>query len=357
MALPGNNNSISLSQIQTEFGGTDPISLTEYYRGGSYTTDNNINVPTTGEISMSDFFGARNSFELTISTNQTNLNLYNYATAAGWNAASRLIVTINSGVYIYGTTSHGLYIGTQSALSYLELYNYGYILGYGGRGGDSSSNGSAGGTAISVNASNVNITNRSGGFICGGGGGGAGASGSWGGGGGGAGGGRGGNFTYDGGGNGGAGGGPGQSGSNGASRLGYGYGAGGEAGGQGGSGESNSGTDDAGAGGGGGRIVPGSDVRLNSGGNNNGWGAKGSGGGRSGGTGSGRGGGGGGGWGAAGGNSNSYTGGSGGRSISGIAQVTNQGTIYGDFHMYTGGPVKNWGDDDENEYDLDGNLA
>lgn len=56
MALSG-SGPISFSQIQTEFGGSNPISLSEYYRSGAYTTSNNTGVPTSGAISMSQFYG------------------------------------------------------------------------------------------------------------------------------------------------------------------------------------------------------------------------------------------------------------------------------------------------------------
>jgi hypothetical protein len=60
MAIPL-TGTISLTDIQTEFGGTNPVSLSEYYKGGSYvlTTDYAPNVPTSGAISVSDFYGAR----------------------------------------------------------------------------------------------------------------------------------------------------------------------------------------------------------------------------------------------------------------------------------------------------------
>jgi hypothetical protein len=49
---------ITLSDIQDEFGGANPIGMSEYYRGGAYTTSNNTNVPTSGAISVSDFYSA-----------------------------------------------------------------------------------------------------------------------------------------------------------------------------------------------------------------------------------------------------------------------------------------------------------
>ena len=62
MTLPVSPNTLSFSQIQTEFGGSNPISLSEYYRSGSYVRTN-TNAPagpivTTGAISLSTFRGA-----------------------------------------------------------------------------------------------------------------------------------------------------------------------------------------------------------------------------------------------------------------------------------------------------------
>lgn len=55
------SGAISLSQIQTEFGGANPISMSEYYAGGANvpgsTSGVNGAVPASGTISMSKFFG------------------------------------------------------------------------------------------------------------------------------------------------------------------------------------------------------------------------------------------------------------------------------------------------------------
>lgn len=62
MTLPNPGVSLSLSEIQTEFGGTNPASLNEYYAGGSYvsagTTGYYGAIPSSGAISISDFYGA-----------------------------------------------------------------------------------------------------------------------------------------------------------------------------------------------------------------------------------------------------------------------------------------------------------
>lgn len=54
------SGAISLLNIATEFGGTAPHSLSEYYRGGGLVpnTPANTNVPTSGVISLSNFYGA-----------------------------------------------------------------------------------------------------------------------------------------------------------------------------------------------------------------------------------------------------------------------------------------------------------
>tara|TARA_B100001093_G_scaffold117878_2_gene110338 strand:+ start:186 stop:794 length:609 start_codon:yes stop_codon:yes gene_type:complete len=44
---------VAFSDIQTEFGGSNPISLSEYYSGGLGPAS----VPSSGEIQVSDFYG------------------------------------------------------------------------------------------------------------------------------------------------------------------------------------------------------------------------------------------------------------------------------------------------------------
>jgi hypothetical protein len=59
MALQG-SGAISIGNLATEFGGSTPHSLSEYYRGGGLVpnTGTNANVPTSGQISLSQFYGA-----------------------------------------------------------------------------------------------------------------------------------------------------------------------------------------------------------------------------------------------------------------------------------------------------------
>ena len=54
MALQG-SGAITLAQVQSEFGGSNPISMSEYYRGGSY-------VPTTVTGSYSSYQGNTSTY-------------------------------------------------------------------------------------------------------------------------------------------------------------------------------------------------------------------------------------------------------------------------------------------------------
>ena len=61
MALPS-SGAISFSQIQTEFGGTDPISLSEYYNttsGLGLNISASSSIPSSGAIAVSNFYGAQ----------------------------------------------------------------------------------------------------------------------------------------------------------------------------------------------------------------------------------------------------------------------------------------------------------
>lgn len=214
MALPS-SGTLTLAQIQTEFGGSNPIGLNEYYRGNAYVTSNNTGVPTSGAISVSSFYGAvrRPSITYTISSNTANASV-NIASLGGYIAGvSDVTIVINSGIYVYSTSTGtpGLSLTGGTTGDTLTVTNNGFIMGCGATGATFSSAGSAGGTAISLGY-NTTINNTNGSAYIGGGGGGGGGAGTYSGAGGGAGGGAGASF---GGGTGGAGGGVGASGSNG----------------------------------------------------------------------------------------------------------------------------------------------
>ena len=108
MAIQGSGQ-IKFSEIQTEFGGSNPIALSEYY--GSDT------VTGSGEIQISDFYGTSD---------------YSYGSFSGGSIST-------SGNYKYHTfTSSGTF-GVSAvptdALSYVVIAGGGNGGGYGGGGG------------------------------------------------------------------------------------------------------------------------------------------------------------------------------------------------------------------------------
>ena len=174
MALQGSGQ-ISLANLQTEFGGSNPISLSEYYRNGAYVTSNNTGVPTSGVISLNQFYGTTAQFSFTISSNySTPQDLRTLAIAAGWDQTDYLVVTNNAIISSNTTASPALSISGSFPNGLLFINNQ-YIVGMGGRGANSNTVGSAGGNALAV-GSYVTIQNN--GIIAGGGGGG-GAGSSW----------------------------------------------------------------------------------------------------------------------------------------------------------------------------------
>ncbi len=186
---------LPLSEIQAEFGGTNPISLSEYYRGGGLVpngpTQNN-GIATSGAISMGSFYNSVRSFVFrpVIASNTGPYNLRAAAVGAGWDQTTPLdaLVTVNGGVAV-GASSTGNYaFDTGSGFpagSVLALRNAGFITGVGGNGGVGSgaivstliggSGGGGGGPAL-IARYPISIDN-SGGTIGGGGGGGGGGAG------------------------------------------------------------------------------------------------------------------------------------------------------------------------------------
>jgi hypothetical protein len=168
---------ISFNAINVELGvaGTTTASLNQT----SYRTL--AGVPS-GTISLSNFYGKANQFSFTISSNQTNANLRTLAINAGWNQSSKLIATINSGVYISSNSTGTPALTVNGSFpGGVELINNGIIVGMGGAGGRggaytaAGTAGGAGGTALSVSSA-ISVRNNN--TIAGGGGGGGGALGS-----------------------------------------------------------------------------------------------------------------------------------------------------------------------------------
>ena len=129
------------------------------------------------------------AINVTVSTNQTNFNLYTAAVAAGYDGTSAvtIICTINSGIVINasGTGTPAFTFGSIPGTCTVEIINLGTIEGAGGAGGKGGDPTTPGGTGPATpgnnagNAMNITcpttITNGSG-YIWGGGGGGGGGA-------------------------------------------------------------------------------------------------------------------------------------------------------------------------------------
>lgn len=107
MTLPS-SGPLTLADIQGEFGGSNPISLSEYYAGGglvpSGTTGTYGAVPSSGAISIQNFYGTSNAVPLSISISPSSL--YNSRTGSGSLTSSPATGTASGGTgpYTYAWT-------------------------------------------------------------------------------------------------------------------------------------------------------------------------------------------------------------------------------------------------------------
>ena len=188
---------ISKQDVVDEFGGTAPHAMSEYYRGAGEVGSANTNVPTSGEIKMSDFYGSQDAIVHNISSNATNQDVQSLFGNSDYQGSETKLLTIPSGVSIggsgFGTGNIGLTVPSGLGGS-LIIQNAGTISGAGGSGGGGGAgasphpttgsaagspggSGSAGSPAIKILTNNVTVTNT--GTINGGGGGGGGGSGGF----------------------------------------------------------------------------------------------------------------------------------------------------------------------------------
>lgn len=172
MTLPA-SGPISLGDVNVELGlsATAQISMND-------AAVRTLFGKASGAISMSDGRGKANQFVFAIASNQTNANLRTLAINAGWNGVSKVIATINSGVYISSNSTGTPALRVDGSFpNGVTLNNSGLIIGMGGAGGrgadvtTAAGVGGGGGGALSVA---VPIVINNAGTIAGGGGGGGG---------------------------------------------------------------------------------------------------------------------------------------------------------------------------------------
>jgi hypothetical protein len=203
MAIPGPGQAISINSIVTEFGGSAPHAISEYYRGGPLVANAPVNaaIPTSGQIALSNFYGASNriAIPLPITGSVIHYNVYNNRGPTYVPGISDITVTVGPTGVVTGSVAVGyaMIVPNQfSPTDTVTIVNNGIIAGAGGDGGVggpassvvypgfptsptsplavSGTPGVKGANAVNVNRP-VTITNN--GTIAGGGGGGGGGAG------------------------------------------------------------------------------------------------------------------------------------------------------------------------------------
>lgn len=168
-----NTGQLPITDIVTEFGGTTPHGLSEYYGNGTFLSPgyfpNPPALPSTGSpLNVGAFYGKskRRVLNVTISQNTSDLNvvpLFSTLLAQSTIPAD-CFLTINAGVTVYGTLNTALVVAADTSLATkfrsvdtLTIINNGKIIGYAGTGGDggcgagiAGSRGTAGGAAINL---------------------------------------------------------------------------------------------------------------------------------------------------------------------------------------------------------------
>lgn len=114
MALP-TSGPLTLSDIQGEFGGSNPISLSEYYAGGglvpSGTSGTNGPVPTSGTISISNFYGTSNTPTLEVGAGDVS------GTSSGLSSSGLVVSSTSPDTTAIGGTPPYTYAWTHISTS------------------------------------------------------------------------------------------------------------------------------------------------------------------------------------------------------------------------------------------------
>ena len=179
MAIPSAGSALSLSAIQTEFGGSNPISMSEYYAGGSNvpsgTTGDAGNIPSSGAIAVSQLYGSSNRVAIALTISSTTQSYNIYSNRGGTYSAGNSDVTLTVQAIVGSTGASALDTGSQwTSGDTIKIINNSQIVGKGNAGGaggarsGAGSAGTAGQPALNLGYP-VTIQNN-GGFIRGGGG-------------------------------------------------------------------------------------------------------------------------------------------------------------------------------------------
>ena len=100
MSALQSSGAITLAQIQSEFGGSNPISMSEYYRGGSFVPSHSgtTGIPSSGQIGMNMFYGKQDESPV----------------PSTWSATITVGLNIIFNSYAYGFSTYILTYGSVS---------------------------------------------------------------------------------------------------------------------------------------------------------------------------------------------------------------------------------------------------
>lgn len=151
MALPS-SGPISFNDLATQFGGTQPILLSQYYRGGGLVPDipPNSGIPTSGEISLNQFHGAASQLNTQTFTSAgtftvpTNVTLLTITVIGGGGGSGGSYLDTGLNAYSGGAGSPGYSVSGNLSVTAGQVYTIspgtGGIFGgdrsYGGTGGN-----------------------------------------------------------------------------------------------------------------------------------------------------------------------------------------------------------------------------
>jgi hypothetical protein len=127
MPLPA-SGAISFDNLQTEFGNTNPIPLNEYYRGGTLVPNISVNnsVPTSGTISLFNFYNATNEDRIPAAFDINNITDPGGFSPVTVDTNQVTITGINTPITLnFGTSNAAVYFagaGTGSTIAEAAVY-------------------------------------------------------------------------------------------------------------------------------------------------------------------------------------------------------------------------------------------
>jgi hypothetical protein len=164
---------VSLSDLQTEFGGVNPINISDYYRGGTYVPNNYVNlaIPTSGIIKPSRFYsGSGDALGVNWTILTTGIASNFALTQIASNGENIIVAAYQAGDIIY-SNDYGVTWTNVSTPFAEDLWGctyadgYFYIVGRYGNGVQRSINGITWTSSLSVNNRDHNNINYNDGYL------------------------------------------------------------------------------------------------------------------------------------------------------------------------------------------------